>query len=286
MWRADRELWRFDPLSLTGEAQPRDRHHHAGGGNGHQVERGFTAAFELVATPALFGFFGWLLDNRLGTTPLFTIVFAAVVTFYVVWKLWYTYNAEMDRLEERASRPRPHRPPGDRRVRAESTTGPALQAHGPEREVALDMARIGLLVAPAFLALSALIWGFGGLLSSALAFTIVVVNLLLGAWIIGQTASISPNLLMGGVLGGFILRLLIMSVVVVPIRDLDWFEVIPFAVTLVGGHLGLLAWETQRVSISLAYPGLAPDRSTRAASVRGSAAPAQSTTRPRSDSDR
>jgi hypothetical protein len=50
----------------------------------------------------------------------------------------------------------------------------------------------------------------------------------------------------------------LLALVVVPIRSLDWFEVIPFSITLVGGHLALLAWETQRVSASLAYPGLPP----------------------------
>ena len=38
----------------------------------------FAAAFELAVTPAIFGFLGWLLDGRLGTTPIFTVVFTVV----------------------------------------------------------------------------------------------------------------------------------------------------------------------------------------------------------------
>jgi hypothetical protein len=139
-------------------------------------------------------------------------------------------------------------------------TGAVAEAHGPEREIALDMARLGLLVGPVFMAVATLIWSLGGLLSSALAFVIVVGNLLLGAWLIGRAAAVSPNLLMGAVLGGFALRLLTMTLLVVPIRGYDWFEVAPFAVTLIGGHLGLLAWETQRVSATLAFPGLRPSK--------------------------
>ncbi len=149
------------------------------------------------------------------------------------------------------------------------------EVNGPEREVALDMARLGLMLGPGFVIVSGLIWGFGGMASSLLAFMIVVVNLLLGAWVIGRAAAVSPNLLMGAVLGGFLFRLMAMSAVVLPIRDHTWFYSVPFAVTLVGGHLGLLAWETTRVSLTLAYPGLPPKNAT-----------PLTNTRPRSESDR
>lgn len=145
----------------------------------------------------------------------------------------------------------------------------------PEREVAVDMARLALIVAPLVLVGAAIVWGWGGLASSALALAIVVGNLLLGAWIIGKAVAVSPNLLMGAVLGGFFLRLMVLSAIVLPVRDLGWFEVVPFAIALVGGHLGLLTWETQRVSASLAYPGLPPK-----------GAPDNSIARPRSTSHR
>jgi F0F1-type ATP synthase assembly protein I len=64
------------------------------------VDRGFTAAFELVATPALFGFIGWFLDGRLGTGPILTIALTVFVAGYVLWKLLHQYNLEMDRLED------------------------------------------------------------------------------------------------------------------------------------------------------------------------------------------
>ena len=57
-------------------------------------------AFELVVTPGIFGWFGWLLDGRVGTRPLFTIVFALIVFGYVAWKLWSGYETSM-RAEER-----------------------------------------------------------------------------------------------------------------------------------------------------------------------------------------
>lgn len=130
----------------------------------------------------------------------------------------------------------------------------------PEREVAADMARLGLTAWPVLALVSTVVWGPAGLASSSLALGLVVANLLLGAWIIDRAAAISINLLMAAVLGGFIGRLLLLTAVVLPIRDASWFEIVPFAIGLIGGHLGLLAWETQRVSASLAYPGVRPDK--------------------------
>jgi hypothetical protein len=69
-------------------------------------DSGFTAAFELVMTPALFGFFGFLLDNKLRTGPLFTVVLTAIVAVYEVWKLWYHYNLRVDSLHAEIMRPK------------------------------------------------------------------------------------------------------------------------------------------------------------------------------------
>lgn len=58
-------------------------------------------AFELVVTPGIFGFFGWLLDHKVGTTPLFTLLFTLAVFGYVAWKLWGSYERQMQVHEEK-----------------------------------------------------------------------------------------------------------------------------------------------------------------------------------------
>jgi F0F1-type ATP synthase assembly protein I len=58
-------------------------------------------AFELVLTPVIFGFFGWLLDGRLGTRPLFMLLLFALVMGYEFWKQFVAYDAQMKRHEER-----------------------------------------------------------------------------------------------------------------------------------------------------------------------------------------
>jgi F0F1-type ATP synthase assembly protein I len=56
-------------------------------------------AVELVVTPGIFGFLGWLLDRKLGTTPLFALIFFIGVFGYVVWKLWMGYETAMQKHE-------------------------------------------------------------------------------------------------------------------------------------------------------------------------------------------
>ena len=58
-------------------------------------------AVELVVTPAIFGFLGWLLDRKLGTTPVFTVVLFFLVFLYVAWKMWYGYERDMQAHEQR-----------------------------------------------------------------------------------------------------------------------------------------------------------------------------------------
>ena len=53
-------------------------------------------AFEMIATPAIFGVGGWLADGRLGTFPLVTLVLVLVVFGYQVWSFARDYGASMD----------------------------------------------------------------------------------------------------------------------------------------------------------------------------------------------
>ena len=128
----------------------------------------------------------------------------------------------------------------------------------PERRVAVDIARRGLLAGPPLVLFCALGWGLDGLWSALLALGLVLMNFLAGAAIIGLCARLSPGVLMGGVLGGYVLRLGIITAVVVPIRHEGWFDAVPFALVLLVLHIGLLIWELRHVAASLAHPGLYP----------------------------
>ena len=130
----------------------------------------------------------------------------------------------------------------------------------PERAIARDMVRRSVVFAVPLLAGGALGWGWTGALSVGLALALVLVNFGLGAAAIGWGARIGPSALMAAALGGYVVRLGIVTAAVLPVRHHDWFELLPFAVSLLVTHLGLLIVEARHVSASLAFPGLKPTR--------------------------
>ncbi len=133
-----------------------------------------------------------------------------------------------------------------------------LPAEGPEQEIARDLARRAAWVSPAFLVLGAVLGGVDGAVSAGLALLLVAGNFLLGAAIIGRAVSVSLNALYGAVLLGYVVRLGLLAVIALSFKSTGWFSAVPFAITLLVTHLGLLAAETKRVSMTLAHPGLAP----------------------------
>jgi hypothetical protein len=133
------------------------------------------------------------------------------------------------------------------------TTGGA-----PELRIATDMARKSLVVAAVLVGASAAVWGVHGALSSAYSVVLVVLNFLAAAALLGEGAKRGANFLMAAVLGGYILRLGVLTVAIVLVKDAAWIERAPLFITLLVTHLGLLIWETRSVSLSLAYPGLKP----------------------------
>lgn len=128
----------------------------------------------------------------------------------------------------------------------------------PEAQVALDMARRALLVAPFWITGFALVRGGPGAASSAFALAVVVVNLALSALMASTFARISPAALGAASLAGYPVRLVLVVVAVFAARNAGWFDVWSLGLTLAVGHLGLLIWEVRSVNLSFTYPALAP----------------------------
>lgn len=98
---------------------------------------GLSIAFELVATPAIFGFLGLLLDRWLGTTPVFVFAFS-IVTFVTVLSLtMWRYHHEMERADaERRAVRAAAGPRAPRWARAEEEL--AAEAAATEAALAAD----------------------------------------------------------------------------------------------------------------------------------------------------
>ena len=131
----------------------------------------------------------------------------------------------------------------------------------PEVDIARDLAKKALWVLPAALLLTGLIWGVGGAISTAYAMAIVVANFGLAAVVNARAAKISPALLGAVAMFGFLLRLTIVFVAFWLTRDASWMKVVPFGLTIVITHVGLLFWEMKNISATLAFPGLKPSPS-------------------------
>ena len=127
-----------------------------------------------------------------------------------------------------------------------------------ERDLAFDIVKHGLLLAPVVIVIAGLVSGWDGTASAAIAFAIVFVNFSLAALTVGWAAKISPVAVGGAALGGYIFRLALILVALVGLRHVSWIILPWLGFTLVGAHLVLLAWETRYVSLQLAAPGLRP----------------------------
>ncbi len=126
----------------------------------------------------------------------------------------------------------------------------------PERDIARDIVRRALYIAPVWLLIAGLAWGIDGAVSSAYGLVLVLANLLAAAAIITYAARISPTALMAAVMGGFIVRLALLVGAVFAVSWISLFEPVPLAITILVAHLGLLVVEARYVSLALAQPGL------------------------------
>jgi len=148
--------------------------------------------------------------------------------------------------------------PGSAWADPASWAPPTEVAPPVERQVAFDMGRRALFVAPAIIAIASIFWGVHGGISAAVGLALAVANLLLAAVMLSWAARVSLVVMAATALGGYILRLVLLTAVIFAIRHQPWVSWIPLSFTLVLTHLGLLIWETRYVSASLAYPALKP----------------------------
>ena len=135
-----------------------------------------------------------------------------------------------------------------------------LEGPAPEVKVTRDMLKRGLIVGPVLIAICGVIWGLDGAWSSAYAIALVLVNFALAAGLIAGTARISLGLMMGAVLFGYLIRLGLIFLAVILVKDAGWISLPALGATIIVTHLGLLLWELKYVALSLAHPGLKPAR--------------------------
>lgn len=140
------------------------------------------------------------------------------------------------------------------------TTTPAVAEAPPqvEWEMATDMVRRGLPVAPLVVLIGAIGWGVHGALSTGYGLLLVLGNLLASAALMRWASNRSLGLMAGVAMGGYVVRMAVVTLAVMAVRHMNWVELLPMGLTIVTTQLGLLWRETRQLSFTLAYPGLKP----------------------------
>ena len=130
-----------------------------------------------------------------------------------------------------------------------------------ERQVALDLAKRGAMIAPAIILVAGLIRGWDGALTAAVGIAIVIVNWLAAAAIMTRAAhSGSPGAMGAAAMASFVVRMAVIVVALLVLHKQPWIDMPVLGFVLVGSVLGLLFWEMKYVRLSLAAPGLRPAR--------------------------
>ncbi len=127
-----------------------------------------------------------------------------------------------------------------------------------ERDIGFDLARRAAIVSPAVLVVGFLVAGTEGLAGAAIALAVVACNFVAGALSLAWATKRGPGVLGAVALGGFVVRMAVVVGVLLLVQNSSAVNFAVFAVVLLASHLGLLAWETRSLSITLAAPGLRP----------------------------
>ena len=125
-----------------------------------------------------------------------------------------------------------------------------------ERQLARHLAARAALIAPVVVAVAWLVRGGDGALGAAIGVAVVALNFLAAAALASYAAPLGPGAIASAAMGGYVLRLGIVFVVLLALRDVDAVDMASLVITIAFAHLALLAVEVRSVRLSLAEPGL------------------------------
>jgi hypothetical protein len=133
-----------------------------------------------------------------------------------------------------------------------------VEGPAPEGQISKDLIRRGLMIAPLLVGICAAVWGAKGAAGSGYGLGLVLINFAVSAALLVWTARISVAVMMGAALFGYLIRLGLILIAVLLVRNASWISLPALGLTIIATHLGLLFWELRHISASLAFPGLKP----------------------------
>ncbi len=128
----------------------------------------------------------------------------------------------------------------------------------PVVELAQDLARRALFLAPIPVVGAYLVAGFDAGLSVLLGIAISVANFMLSAYILTWASKQSTAMIASTSVSGYFIRVSLIAAAVWLLIDVESVSLIWLTLTLVISHLGLLLLELPHVSTTIAHPGLKP----------------------------
>jgi hypothetical protein len=118
----------------------------------------------------------------------------------------------------------------------------------PERELVRRILPVVPLVALVAFVVGWFAGGSGAAWSAAIAIVIVAANFVVFALSVARAAHYSPSMLAIVTLGGYVVRLMIFTLVLVGLNTLAWFSPVAFACALVPSVVALLIAEAKILS--------------------------------------
>lgn len=118
----------------------------------------------------------------------------------------------------------------------------------PERELIRRISPFALPVAALAFALGALIDDANAGWSAVIGIAVVAANFIANGASTAWAARISPVILYAVGLGGFVVRLVVVAVALLLLRQLEWFSVVAFVAALVPATVALLVVEMKLLS--------------------------------------
>ena len=116
-----------------------------------------------------------------------------------------------------------------------------------EAIISKNIAKRGLIVAPILALVFGLLQGWPGAVAALVGVAIVVVNFLLGGYLMSRAARVSMNMYHAAALFGFLIRLGLITVSMLFIANVTDLDRMAMGISVVVSYLVLLSWEAVAV---------------------------------------
>lgn len=136
------------------------------------------------------------------------------------------------------------------------TTPAVVPEH--ESEIARDLAKRALFVAPIVLVVAGIWQGWDGVAGAALGLVVVAANFLLLAKLMATGAKAGAQAVAFAAMLSYAVLLIVVTLIAVALRGISTVDLASFVVTVALVHLGLLFLELPKLGLTPGAPGLKP----------------------------